>query len=248
MRYHLILLAALLAPATQATAQVTVDLGALEALPGTGAAAPAPHRPSARRHKPAEATRKPAPHPAVAATKPAEAAPVATTARPATPPAATAPAPAKTTAAAASLPSMDAAPPAVAQLKPAEPAVASPSSPPQSAASTAAAAPTAVQIGFPAGKADLGPDSAGTIKQLIAAGHADAGATYNVVAYAAGTPGDPSVARRLSLSRALAVRKALMADGVDSSHIYVRAMGSSVPSGPADRVDLTLLGGNNPTR
>ena len=51
--------------------------------------------------------------------------------------------------------------------------------------------------------------------------------SFNVVAYAAGTPDDPSTARRLSLSRALAVRSALMADGVGSARIYVRALGAA---------------------
>ena len=44
--------------------------------------------------------------------------------------------------------------------------------------------------------------------------------SFNVMAYAAGTPEDPSTPRRLSLSRALAVRRVLMADGVASARIY----------------------------
>jgi hypothetical protein len=35
-----------------------------------------------------------------------------------------------------------------------------------------------------------------------------------------------------------------MADGVDSSHVYLRALGAPTSGGPADRVDITLLGGN----
>jgi hypothetical protein len=72
------------------------------------------------------------------------------------------------------------------------------------------------------------------------------------VAYAAGTPEDPSTARRLSLARALAVRSALIADGVSSTRIYVRALGAQ-PGGalagdaPADRVDLSVLGANAPS-
>ena len=66
------------------------------------------------------------------------------------------------------------------------------------------------------------------------------------MAYAAGTPEDPSTARRLSLSRALAVRSALMADGVTSSRIYVRALGATGGDEPPDRVDLAVMGGNAP--
>jgi len=62
------------------------------------------------------------------------------------------------------------------------------------------------------------------------------------VAYAAGRPEDPSTARRLSLSRALAVRAALMADGISSNRIYVRALGAQASDGPADRVDISVLG------
>ena len=68
--------------------------------------------------------------------------------------------------------------------------------------------------------------------------------SFNVVAYAAGTPEDPSTARRLSLSRALAVRSALMADGVGSSRIYVRALGATGGDAAPDRVDLAVMGGN----
>jgi hypothetical protein len=68
--------------------------------------------------------------------------------------------------------------------------------------------------------------------------------SFNVVAYAAGTPDDPSTARRLSLSRALAVRSALMADGVSSTHIYVRALGAPEGDKTPDRVDISVLGAN----
>ena len=70
------------------------------------------------------------------------------------------------------------------------------------------------------------------------------GTSFNVVAYAAGTPGDPSTARRLSLARALAVRSALMANGVGSSRIYVRALGASAGDETPDRVDVAVLGAN----
>jgi hypothetical protein len=72
-------------------------------------------------------------------------------------------------------------------------------------------------------------------------------ATFNVVAYATGTPEDPSTARRLSLSRALAVRSVLMANGISSSRIYVRALGAAGGDEPPDRVDLAVMGGNAAT-
>jgi outer membrane protein OmpA-like peptidoglycan-associated protein len=68
--------------------------------------------------------------------------------------------------------------------------------------------------------------------------------TFNVLAYAANDPDDPSAARRLSLARAIAVRAVLMSDGVPSSRIYLRALGSQPGEGPPDRVELSVLGSN----
>lgn len=56
-------------------------------------------------------------------------------------------------------------------------------------------------------------------------------------------PGDSaaSKARRLSLSRALAVRSQLIDYGLRSTRIDVRALGDAAQDGPADRVDLQIL-------
>jgi outer membrane protein OmpA-like peptidoglycan-associated protein len=62
-----------------------------------------------------------------------------------------------------------------------------------------------------------------------------------VKAYAAGQSSNASQARRLSLSRALAVRSYLIDKGIRSTRIDVQAMGApDNANGPADRVDLTL--------
>lgn len=85
--------------------------------------------------------------------------------------------------------------------------------------------------------------------------------TYNVVAYAAGVADDPSAARRTSLARGLSVRAALIAAGVPSTRIYVRALGAAGAGaagggagggtgggdGPPDRVDMTVLGASGAT-
>jgi outer membrane protein OmpA-like peptidoglycan-associated protein len=92
----------------------------------------------------------------------------------------------------------------------------------------------------------LSPASAEAIRNIVQTAPAGDGTTFNVVGYAAGTPEDPSTARRLSLSRALAVRNALMADGVTSSRIYVRALGATGGDEAPDRVDLAVMGGNAP--
>ena len=62
-----------------------------------------------------------------------------------------------------------------------------------------------------------------------------------LLAYAQGTPETASQARRLSLSRALAVRSYLIERGVRSTRMDVRALGNKVEGGPADRVDVVLV-------
>jgi outer membrane protein OmpA-like peptidoglycan-associated protein len=99
-------------------------------------------------------------------------------------------------------------------------------------------------VTFGTGQADLSPASAAAIKDVVESAPAGDGTTFNVVAYAAGTPEDPSTARRLSLSRALAIRSALMADGIASSRIYVRALGAATGAEDPDRADLAVMGGN----
>ncbi len=60
-------------------------------------------------------------------------------------------------------------------------------------------------------------------------------------AYAGGTSDSSSSSRRLSLSRALAVRSYLIEAGVRSTRIDVRALGRAADAGPPDRVDMILL-------
>jgi outer membrane protein OmpA-like peptidoglycan-associated protein len=59
-----------------------------------------------------------------------------------------------------------------------------------------------------------------------------------LMAYAAGTEDTASKARRISLSRALAVRAYLIGKGIRSTRMDVRALGNKVEGEPADRVDI----------
>jgi outer membrane protein OmpA-like peptidoglycan-associated protein len=61
-----------------------------------------------------------------------------------------------------------------------------------------------------------------------------------LLAYAASVEGNASKARRLSLSRALSVRAYLMAKGIESTRMDVRALGGRNKSGPANRVDVMV--------
>lgn len=242
MRRVLFLLAVLFGASAPALAQVTVDLRALDALPGTNSS-------TAQRRQPLPApkrvtTAKPRnPHPEEAIATPPPPAP------PPPNPAASQP-PAQAAAPPATLPT---APPPVVALAPivtpppTTPA-APPPPPPISPTASSAAAPSGagLRVTFGSGQSDLSPASATAIQGLVKGAPSGDSTTYNVVAYAAGTPEDPSTARRLSLSRALAVRSALMADGISSSRIYVRALGATGGDQTPDRADVAVLGGNAP--
>lgn len=166
-------------------------------------------------------------------TAPPTAPPGATEAVPVTPPA---PAPA--------IPETVPQTAAINPIAPAEPPPGSAPPPPPPVSDTAPtkAAPTTegLRLTFAAGQSDLSPDSAASIKELTAAAPPGDATTFNVQAYAPGTPDDPSTARRVSLSRAMAVRSALVADGVPSARIFVRALGAQYGDGPPDRVDVNV--------
>jgi outer membrane protein OmpA-like peptidoglycan-associated protein len=135
---------------------------------------------------------------------------------------------------------------AINPIAPAEPPPGSPPPPPPPVTDTATtkAAPTTagLRLTFAPGQSDLSPDSAASIKDFTASAPSGDAATFTVQAYAPGTPDDPSTARRVSLSRAMAVRSALVADGVPSARIFVRALGAQYGDGPPDRVDLSVEG------
>jgi outer membrane protein OmpA-like peptidoglycan-associated protein len=233
MRPLLILSAVFLAAATPAFAQVTVDLHALQALPDHPAASHVPHvtpltivpnRPASATHEvPAVASRA-APGGALAPAAPSATPPAAQPAMPENVP---------TTASIAPI----APPPPAAGIQPPPP-------PPVSDKAATAAAPTTtgLRLTFAPGESDLSPDSSTSIKQLTAAGPLGDSTTFNVLAYAPGKPDDPSTARRVSLSRAMTVRSALVADGVPSARIFVRALGEQYGNGPPDRVDISVTG------
>ena len=83
------------------------------------------------------------------------------------------------------------------------------------------------------------PDGArDTLAHLASRMTEDATLEVQLLAYAAGDEENASKARRLSLSRALAVRSFLIDQGVRSTRIEVRALGNNVPDGSPDRVDI----------
>ncbi len=107
--------------------------------------------------------------------------------------------------------------------------------PPTTAATSDGAALT---IPFPKEGATLSDDARGALVNVAKRALGDNAIQLQVLAYASGDEDSASKARRLSLSRALAVRSFLIDQGVHSTRIEVRALGNKVPDGPPDRVDL----------
>jgi outer membrane protein OmpA-like peptidoglycan-associated protein len=220
MRALPILSAVFVTAAAPVFAQVTVDLHALEALPERPAAGPTRPRPQVVPNGPTVVTR------------------VAPIAR--APAAIPAPQP---------QPALPEAEPQTASINPIAPpeppaGSAPPPPPPVSATAATKAAPTTagLRLTFAPEQSDLSPDSSASIKQLATSTPPGDDTTYNVQAYAPGKPDDPSTARRVSLSRAMAVRAALVASGVPSARIFVRALGEQFGDGPPDRVDIAVNG------
>ena len=96
------------------------------------------------------------------------------------------------------------------------------------------------RITFGPGKSDLNPATAQALRDL--ARQMPAQASVTISAYAPGAPEDRSTSRRLSLSRGLAARGVLIAEGIASTRITVRALGANpaIAAGPPDRVDLVV--------
>jgi outer membrane protein OmpA-like peptidoglycan-associated protein len=236
MRALSILSTTFLAAASPVFAQVTVDLHALQALPER----PGMNQPS--RPKPQAGPRTPT---VITRVTPATPAPVTTTR---TTPTSAAPVAAVPTVPAPQ-PAIPEAGPQTASINPVAPPPPAAGSPPplpppvsKTAATKAAPTTSGLRLTFAPEQSDLSPESSTSIKLLTASAPPGDDTTFNVQAYAPGKPDDPSTARRVSLSRAMAVRAALVADGVPSTRIFVRALGEQFGDGPPDRVDIAVNG------
>jgi outer membrane protein OmpA-like peptidoglycan-associated protein len=215
--------------AIPAVAQVTVNPGALDLLPSKPAnRAPPAHTGTAHHTAPAK---KPV------GTKPGDTKPAGAATNPTAPAAAPA-AGAAAAAAAPAKPALPATPPAIAALPPAAP-VPAPRPQPAPVVPVAADAPGqatpipgGVRVTFGPGRQDLNPATEAALRALAQTLKPQDTTTINVFAYAPGPADDPSVARRLSLARALAARAVLITEGIASTRIYPRAMGAA-PEKPA---------------
>lgn len=94
---------------------------------------------------------------------------------------------------------------------------------------------------FDDGSASISDAARGPLEELSAKMKENENLRVQLLAFAGGTSETASQARRLSLSRALAVRSYLISQGVRSTRMDVRALGNKAESGPADRVDAVLV-------
>jgi outer membrane protein OmpA-like peptidoglycan-associated protein len=106
---------------------------------------------------------------------------------------------------------------------------------------TAVPATKPMTVLFSLGSAALNAEALESIDAVRKKMEADQFLRLQLVAYATSADDNPSQARRLSLSRALAVRSSLTEKGVKSTRVDVRALGNKFEEAPGDRVDLILL-------
>jgi outer membrane protein OmpA-like peptidoglycan-associated protein len=95
-----------------------------------------------------------------------------------------------------------------------------------------------MQIVFAGESAELPPDILPKLDAVAEKLLQDESLRLQLMAYASGTEDTASKARRISLSRALAVRAYLISKGIRSTRMDVRALGNKVEGEPADRVDI----------
>ena len=142
-------------------------------------------------------------------------------------------------------------PPAVAPAPPSAPSVAAPSDAPRAMASidtptTPVSPPSSVATGSPlsiafgSDSSQLPEDSKGRLDGVVRSMTGNDRLRAQIIAYAAGTSDTASQARRLSLSRALAVRAYMIEKGIASTRLDVRALGYQVEGGSPDRVDISV--------
>ena len=78
------------------------------------------------------------------------------------------------------------------------------------------------------------------LEPLVKALAANPTALLDVNAYAEGGEAGKESARRLALSRGLAVRRYLESHGIEGARALIDARSADAEGGPADRVDLAI--------
>jgi outer membrane protein OmpA-like peptidoglycan-associated protein len=133
--------------------------------------------------------------------------------------------------------------PIVAKTEPPPPPAESLTSKPAVEPQTAALPPAPllaeqIRVLFPDGSIELSDDARRKLSAVATALQGNTTLRIQILAYAKSNADSTSRARRLSLSRALAVRAYLIEREVRSTRMNVRALGDKFEDGPADRVDI----------
>ncbi|MEH6630299.1 MAG: OmpA family protein [Halopseudomonas aestusnigri] len=119
--------------------------------------------------------------------------------------------------------------------------LAPPPTPPAAPVEIAAIDPNAplqpIKLFFAPDQAELSADARVQLNQLADALLADDAKVIQLLAYASDNESSAQ-ARRVSLSRALAVRGVLMERGIQSTRMHVRALGNKSKDGNPDRVEI----------
>ncbi len=136
-------------------------------------------------------------------------------------------------------------PPALPKIAKVEPPKATPKTPPPAAmGSSPAMKETApgrtAQVIFQGDATRIPAADKESLKALADQIKSQDGLRLQLVAYAGGEGLSSSKARRLSLSRALAIRSYLIETGVRSTRIDVRALGNKTTDEPVNRVDVNI--------
>lgn len=122
------------------------------------------------------------------------------------------------------------------------PPAATPSAAQRPSGGAAAAVDGGFSLSFAAGNTDLNDQARAQLAGALQRLKADEALRVQLLAYAAGDGGSSSQARRISLSRALAVRSYLIDQGIRSTRMDVRALGDTNKDGSPDRVDVRVIG------
>jgi outer membrane protein OmpA-like peptidoglycan-associated protein len=96
------------------------------------------------------------------------------------------------------------------------------------------------RLGFAPETSKLGAVSTERLNEIAAGAKTDNAIRLKLLAYAGAAGQTASQSRRLSLSRALAVRSYLIDKGVRSVQFEVHARGKKLEGGPPDRVDVIV--------
>ena len=127
-------------------------------------------------------------------------------------------------------------------MKQKAPVVSEPQEKQQAALPQAVASKNSVNVVFTPGGSQLSSSARKALDLIATELNSKKDVRMQLMAYAGENKMAASKARRLSLSRALAVRSYLIEKGVRGTRIDVRALGNKVSSGLPNRVDLRVIG------